>query len=407
MTCAIRKRYLLHRDGENQLTPDSSPARRPRTGNKAGSDRTAASERLVDDQAAELEESEARLHAVIDNAVDAIISIDAGGIVQSFNPAAEKIFGYSAAECIGQNVSMLMPEPDHSQHDGYLRNFLTTGETRIIGIGREVIGRRKDGEHFPMDLSVSEFRVGEERMFAGICRDVTERRRDQDEIAAVNKELESFAYSVSHDLRAPLRAIDGFSQALIEDYGDRLEGDGKEYLGRIRAAAQRMSQLIDDMLSLSRVTRSEMKRESVDLSELAKEIVQELQNVDPNRDVKIDISPGMKVRGDGRLLRIVLENLLGNAWKFTAGAEAARIELGITDETGKSVIQIRDNGAGFDMDYAEKLFLPFQRLHSAQEFPGTGVGLATVARIVLRHGGRIWAEGVPGQGATFCFTLSG
>ncbi len=362
--------------------------------------------RLVEQRTAQLRESEARSHAVIDNAVDAIVTIDARGVVETFNPAAERVFGYSAEDCIGRNVSMLMPDPDKSRHDGYIADFLSTGEAKIIGFGREVVGRRKDGETFPMDLSVSEFHPGKGTMFVGLCRDVTARRRDQEAMTTASKELESFAYSVSHDLRAPLRAMDGFSQALVEDYGDKLGGDAKNYLERIRGGARRMGKLIDDLLGLSRVSRREMNRETVDLSKLAGGVVQELRETNPNREIFFDISSNLSVQGDERLLRILLENLIGNAWKFTTKTEEARVELGAILENGELVNYVRDNGAGFDMAYADKLFAPFQRLHSTAEFEGTGIGLATVARIVQRHGGRIWAEGKLRKGATVYYTLS-
>jgi signal transduction histidine kinase len=225
------------------------------------------------------------------------------------------------------------------------------------------------------------------------------------ELTAVNKELESFSYSVSHDLRAPLRSIDGFSQALLEDYSDKLDEKGKDYLHRARAAAQRMSQLIDDLLSLSRVTRSEMRHETVDLSTLARKVTTELQKTQPGRHVEFVITEGLTVNGDTALLRVALENMLGNAWKFTGKQPKARIEFGVTHHEGKPTYYVRDNGVGFDMTYVGKIFAPFQRLHSNDEFPGTGIGLATVQRIILRHGGKVWAEGTVGKEATFYFTL--
>lgn len=225
------------------------------------------------------------------------------------------------------------------------------------------------------------------------------------QLAAANQELEAFSYSVSHDLRAPLRSIDGFSRALLDDYSVQLDEVGKDYLQRVRAATQRMGQLIDDMLKLSRVTRSEMNFETVNLSVLAQTVADELQQAQPERRVEFVCMPGMTVRGDAHLLKIALENLLGNAWKFTSKREHAHIEIGVTHKVGASVYFIRDNGAGFDMAYVGKLFSAFQRLHAMAEFSGTGIGLATVQRIIHRHGGRVWAEGELGKGATFYFTL--
>jgi light-regulated signal transduction histidine kinase (bacteriophytochrome) len=227
------------------------------------------------------------------------------------------------------------------------------------------------------------------------------------ELKAVNKELESFSYSVSHDLRAPLRSIDGFSQALLEDCLDQLDAAGQDYLRRIRAATQRMGQLIDDLLTLSRVTRSDLRKESVDLSRLASRICTHLQQVYPERQVEFEIEPNLFARGDARLLQVVLDNLLNNAWKFTARQTQAKIEFGtMTQENGIPVYFVRDNGVGFDMVFVDKLFKPFQRLHRMEEFPGNGIGLATVQRIIHRHGGQAWAEGDLNQGATFYFTLA-
>jgi light-regulated signal transduction histidine kinase (bacteriophytochrome) len=236
------------------------------------------------------------------------------------------------------------------------------------------------------------------------------------ELQAVNRELEAFSYSVSHDLRAPLRSIDGFSQALLEDCLEQLDTAGQDYLRRIRAATQRMGQLIDDLLTLSRVTRSDLHKESVDLSQLASRICTHLQQTDPERQIEFEIQPDLTTDGDPRLLNVVLENLLNNAWKFTTQQRHARIEFGAIDpgqnpeptRADKSIVTyfVRDNGVGFDMSFVNKLFKPFQRLHGMGEFPGNGIGLATVQRVVHRHGGQVWAEGTLDQGATFYFTLA-
>ncbi len=224
-------------------------------------------------------------------------------------------------------------------------------------------------------------------------------------LASSNADLEAFAYSVSHDLRAPLRSIDGFSQALMKDYSDKLDEQGKDYLQRVRSATQRMGVFIDDMLSLSRVTRSEMRRETVDLSTMAQSIASELQKTQPERQVDFVIAPGLTTSGDSQLLHQLMENLLGNGWKFTGQHPKARIEFGVTRVNGKETFFVRDDGVGFDMTYADKLFGFFQRLHSQEEFPGIGVSLATVQRIVRRHGGQVWTEGKVDEGATFYFTL--
>ena len=246
-----------------------------------------------------------------------------------------------------------------------------------------------------------------------IARDVTENRRIQDELARAkddalyaNRELEAFSYSVAHDLRSPLRSIDGFSQALLEDYGETLDADGKRYLGFVRESAQQMAELIDDLLALSRVTRTELNRGDVDLSALARATIGRLQRAQPDRDLTVTIEDGLRDRGDARLLAVVFDNLIGNAWKFTSKRADARIEVGAITQGGRRAYFVRDNGAGFDMAFAGKLFGVFQRLHAATEFEGTGVGLATVQRVLHRHGGRVWAEGAVDRGATFYFTLA-
>jgi light-regulated signal transduction histidine kinase (bacteriophytochrome) len=226
------------------------------------------------------------------------------------------------------------------------------------------------------------------------------------ELETANKELDAFCSSVSHDLRAPLRAIDGFSDALLKDYHDKLDEQGQRYLDRVRSASQRMAQLIDDLLSLSRVARTEMRRQDINLTALAWEVVAGLRQLDPERNVELIVAEGLTARGDPRLIRQVLENLLGNAWKYTSKAFAARIEMGTCEgRNGGPAYFVKDDGAGFDMAYVGKLFGVFQRLHSSVDFPGTGVGLATVQRIIHRHGGEVWAQGAVGQGATFYFTL--
>lgn len=243
-------------------------------------------------------------------------------------------------------------------------------------------------------------------------QEISERKRGEEtlkkyaaQLEIVNKELEAFSYSVSHDLRAPLRHVDGFSQILLEDYAEKLDDQGQSYLQQVRQASQQMAQLIDDLLNLSRITRAELRREAVDLSGIVETVAEALKKMEPDRPVEFAIQKKVATKGDSRLLQVLLDNLLGNAWKYTGKRPQARIEFGRTIQDGKTVYFVRDNGAGFDMKYAHKLFGAFQRLHSASEFPGTGIGLATVQRIIHKHGGQIWAEGVVDQGATFYFTL--
>ncbi|HET7317498.1 MAG TPA: ATP-binding protein, partial [Nitrospirota bacterium] len=256
-------------------------------------------------------------------------------------------------------------------------------------------------------------------MTEALHRDIARREKAESDIRSLNdelqhhvrqleesnRELEAFSYSVSHDLRSPLRSIDGFSLALIEDYADKLDDEGKEYLARVRAATQRMGQLIDDLLKLSRLARMEINREQVDLSALAASIASRLRQNHPEREAEFIIAGGLTGLGDERLLTAALENLFGNAWKFSEKTPRTVIEFGVTDAGGDPAFFVKDNGAGFDMAYAHKLFSPFQRLHHAAEFSGTGIGLATVKRIIDRHGGRVWIEGAVGKGTTVYFTL--
>lgn len=225
------------------------------------------------------------------------------------------------------------------------------------------------------------------------------------ELAQANRDMESFSYSVSHDLRAPLRHIDGFSRVLLEDYADQLDSQGKGYLNRICAGANRMGQLIDDLLQLSSVSRNELQRRPVSLSNIARIIVTELKQIYPARDVECAVARGVQAVGDPALLQVVLQNLLGNAWKYTGKEAHPVIEFGVAERDDAPAFFVRDNGVGFDMAHVDKLFHPFQRLHGMDEFEGTGIGLATVRRVVERHGGRVWAEARPGEGATFYFTL--
>jgi hypothetical protein len=239
------------------------------------------------------------------------------------------------------------------------------------------------------------------------ARDLAETRAELvRDLEHKNRELESFSYAVSHDLRAPLRRIDAFGRALEETQGERLDDAGRHFLGRVREASQQMMQLIDDVLYLSRVTRTELREQEVDLSGLVELLLDRMREAEPARAVEVKIRPGVVVGGDGQLLRIALENLLTNAWKFTANVPAPRVEFGTMQAGGETGYFVRDNGAGFDMAYVDRLFAPFQRLHRTSEFPGTGIGLATVQRIIHRHGGRVWAEGLVGQGATFYFTIA-
>ena len=361
---------------------------------------------------AALRASEEQFRTLTTTANDAIVSGDARGRITFINSAAERLFGYESAEAIGQPLTILMPESFRDAHSRGVERYNRTGEPRIVGKTVEFVGRRRDGSQFPMELSLASWSRGGENAFTGIVRDISDRKRAEEmlrqyagQLEAANSELDAFAYSVSHDLRAPLRSVQGFGQALLEDCGDRLDETGREHLQRIRKAAERMATLIDDLLELSRVTRASLRSERVDLSGLAETILGELSEAEPDRVVRVSVTPGAVATGDPRLLKVMLDNLLRNAWKYTRTKPEAHIEFGVSRHGSAPTYYVRDNGVGFDMAYVGKLFQPFQRLHSATAFEGTGVGLASVHRIVTRHGGRVWAEGAVNRGATVYFTL--
>jgi light-regulated signal transduction histidine kinase (bacteriophytochrome) len=278
----------------------------------------------------------------------------------------------------------------------------------------ETVRLHKDGREIHVSVTSSPVRDSSGKLTGAskVVRDITARRRAEvalarakDAVDAANRELEAFSYSVAHDLRAPLRGMNGFARLLLDNYSGKLDAEGQDWLQEITLNAGRMAALIDELLALAKVTRSVPRRENVDLSSVARAVASELSLAEPRRVVDVVVEGGLIADVDPPLARALLENLLGNAWKFTSKVPAARIELGARETDGERVFFVRDNGAGFDMAFAGKLFAPFQRLHTATEFPGTGIGLATVQRIVHRHGGRIWAEGVVGAGATISFTI--
>jgi PAS domain S-box-containing protein len=371
----------------------------------------------------ELEASERRYRATFEQAAVGIARLGLDGRWLEVNQRYCDIVGYAWEELLRRDIEDLI-HPEDRQKDTDLVLDLLEGRRATFTTDERYL--RKDGATVWVGLTVSLVRTpeGEPDFFIIALEDISRRkeaeaglkqlteeleRRVAERTAAleaVNRELEAFSYSVSHDLRAPLRAIDGFSQVLVEDYAARLDDEGRDDLGRIRSASQRMSQLIDDLLRLSRVARSELHRVPVDVTALARQVLQEIASREGGREVEAVVAEGLVAEADPHLVRVALGNLLGNAWKFTRHAAAPRIEVGALAEGGPSrVFYVRDNGAGFDMRYVEKLFKPFQRLHRSTEFEGTGIGLAIVQRIVQRHGGRAWAEGAEGQGATFYFSF--
>jgi PAS domain S-box-containing protein len=377
----------------------------------------------------ELRETRDYLKSLLDHANAPIATWSPDMVVTRFNHAFEALTGRDAGDVVGQALAVLFPEDSREaslrlieetlagrhwqsveipilRADGGVRVVLWSsaniysadGETLVATIAQgQDISARKQAEH---GLREAERELA--AMNLGLERRVLERTL---ELEAANRELEAFSYSVSHDLRAPLRALDGFSLALIEDYGEQLDDTAMDYLARVRGASQRMGQLIDDLLMLSQVTRREMDHERVDLSALARDTIADLREAQPERVVHTHVQDGLSADGDPALLRVVLQNLLVNAWKFTSRMPEAHVEVGVEQCEGDAAYFVRDDGAGFDAAYVGKLFTPFQRLHGADEFPGTGIGLATVKRIVQRHGGTVWAVGAVDCGATFYFTL--
>lgn len=366
----------------------------------------------------QLREQEARYRNLLEGAPDAIVIVNQQGEIRLINTAAENAFGYPRQELIGEPVEILIPERFHN-HQQHRQGYTANPTVRPMGESQELFARRKDGSELPVEISLSPMVLQEEKLVTAVIRDVST-RKERDKwikelnrklvarsisLQAINQELESFSYSVSHDLRAPLRAVDGFSKTILSDYGDKLDERGRDRLERIRAAAQRMGHLIDDLLTLARISRSDIHKTRVDVTTTAQEICDDLRLLHPDRQVTVEIQPDMTSYADSRLFTIALTNLLSNAWKFSAKVEDARIFINCEEDKSEKIFIIKDNGAGFNANSAGKLFGAFQRFHSAKDFEGTGIGLATVQRIVHKHGGRIWVESQEGQGATFYFSL--
>jgi len=378
------------------------------------------------DQAAELARrvAESSYRAIFEGVNDGILVLEpATGRILDANRRAGEIFGSPPADLRGQTFGAVRTDEETWTPEVVSERLMAAREGQPVLLEWRV--RRADGSLFWAEVNLKAARIaGKERLLA-VVRDITDRKLAEEELEALNRELEArvaqrtaeleeanreleaFAYTVSHDLRAPLRAMSGFARALLEDAADRLDETTLDYARRIANAADRLGVLIDDILELSRLSRAEMHLTTVDLSAIARSILEEFRRAEPHRRVEAVIQPGLEAQGDHGLLRVALENLLDNAWKFTSHHERARIEFGMTEVEGRKAFYVRDDGAGFDPRYAHRLFGAFERLHDPEKFPGTGVGLASVKRIVARHGGEVWAEGQVEKGATFYFTLPG
>ena len=365
-------------------------------------------QRLVEQRTASMKQQA----DIIEQIHDAVFTTDVGGRILSLNNAACAMFGYPRDELLGLHFSVLFPQQNRTDIQQQILDPLW----KKGALERETQLMRKDTSLFDAQLSLSALKddKGDVTAIVFFSMDITSRKIAEsllqlktDELGQANKELEAFSYSVSHDLRAPLRSIDGFSQLLLEDYYDILDKQGKDYLNRVRLTSKRMGALIDDILKLAQVGRRQLTRLPVNLSQLASSIIEQLKSAHPGRQVEIIIQDSLTAHGDEPLLRIALQNLLENAWKYTQKETHPRIEFGLSGDYSNNVYFVKDNGIGFDMKYADKLFGAFQRLHRSSDFEGTGVGLATVQRVIHRHGGRVWAFSALNKGATFYFTLNG
>jgi PAS domain S-box-containing protein len=352
-----------------------------------------------------MEHTNQLLAEVIGAAPDAMVLVGPEGRIALVNAEAERLFGYQAGELAGQRIELLVPPRLRDAHAAQRARYIADPHRRPMGSGLSLFGRRKDGSHFPVEISLSPMHTDQGTLIAAAVRDITSRLAVEEALKAANTELEAFTYSVSHDLRAPIRQVDGFSRLLEEHLGGNADAKSREYLQRIQDASQHMKRLVEDLLNLSRVGRTDVRPRVISLEAMVRDVLLDLQAEQAGRDVEWRIGPLPLVEYDPGLMKVLLTNLLANALKYTRTRRPAVIEVAHETREGRSVIMIRDNGVGFDMQFADKLFGVFQRLHRADEFEGTGVGLATVFRIVRKHGGEIWAEAKPDAGAAFRFTV--
>lgn len=345
------------------------------------------------------------LQAILDTTVDGLITIDARGRIIAFNKACERIFGYAADEVRGRNVSCLMPEPYHDEHDGYLERYHNGGEARIIGKGREVRGLRKDGSTFPLDLAVAKVEVDGHVLYSGIVRDITERKQAEAKILLQNEELGRFAFMASHDLKEPLRSIEAFAEILSLDYADKLDAEGQNYLEILMSSASRLRAVVNDVLEYSRLDTDLGSAEEFDAGKVLKQLRDELRDQLEQTGGQVTMEELPVLRGDRVRFYRLLQNLISNALKYCPPERQPEVHVSAALHNDFWQFRVQDNGIGIDPEYYSVIFEMFKRLHTRDTYSGTGIGLAICRRIVENWEGEIWIEAAPENGSVFCFTF--